>query len=128
MQKETKIEETEFYRIYQSLLQNNIIVEAFEMEEDKIQFRIKKAEQNKVQELLDSKYPRYLLRQKDLVKLSIVGYGITQDNTILNQTIEILKQNKIQVMNINLTQSKIEIIVKQIENKTIEELHSKLIK
>lgn len=128
MQKETKIEKTEFYRIYQSLLQNNIIVEAFEMGEDKIQFRIKKAEQNKVQELLDSKYPSYLLRQKDLVKLSIVGYGITQDNTILNQTIEILKQNKIQVMNINLTQSKIEIIVKQIENKTIEELHSKLIK
>lgn len=128
MQKETKIEETEFYSIYQSLLQNNVIVEAFQKEEEKIQFRIKKAEQNKVQELLDSKYPSYLLKQKDLVKLSIVGYGITQDNTILNQVIEILEKNKIQIMNINLAQSKIEIIVKQIENKTIEELHTKLIK
>ena len=50
MQKETEIEETEIYSIYNSLLQNNVIVEAFEKEEDKIQFRIKKAEQNKVQD------------------------------------------------------------------------------
>ena len=128
MQKETEIEETEIYRIYNSLLQNNVIVEAFEKEEDKIQFRIKKAEQNKVQELLDSKYPNYKLKQKDLIKVSIVGYGITQDNIILNKVMEILQKDKIQVMNVNLTQSKIEIIVKQIENKTIEELHTKLIK
>ncbi len=128
MQKETEIEETEIYSIYNSLLQNNVIVEAFEKEEDKIQFRIKKAEQNKVQELLDSKYPNYKLKQKDLIKVSIVGYGITQDNIILNKVMEILQKDKIQVMNVNLTQSKIEIIVKQIENKTIEELHTKLIK
>ncbi len=128
MQKETEIEETEIYSIYNSLLQNNVIVEAFEKEEDKIQFRIKKAEQNKVQELLDSKYPNYKLKQKDLIKVSIVGYGITQDNIILNEVMEILQKDKVQVMNVNLTQSKIEIIVKQIENKTIEELHTKLIK
>ena len=128
MQKETEIEETEIYSIYNSLLQNNVIVEAFEKEEHKIQFRIKKAEQNKVQELLDSKYPNYKLKQKDLIKVSIVGYGITQDNIILNKVMEILQKDKIQVMNVNLTQSKIEIIVKQIENKTIEELHTKLIK
>ncbi len=128
MQKETEIEETEIYSIYNSLLQNNVIVEAFEKEEDKIQFRIKKAEQNKVQELLDSKYPNYKLKQKDLIKVSIVGYGITQDNIILNKVMEILQKDKIQVMNVNLTQSKIEIIVKQIENKTIEKLHTKLIK
>ncbi len=128
MQKEAEIEETEIYSIYNSLLQNNVIVEAFEKEEDKIQFRIKKAEQNKVQELLDSKYPNYKLKQKDLTKVSIVGYGITQDNIILNEVMEILQKDKVQVMNVNLTQSKIEIIVKQIENKTIEELHTKLIK
>lgn len=128
MQKESKIEEIEFYNIYQDLLQNNVIVESFEIEQNQIQFRIKKSEQNKVQELLDSKYPKYLLKQKDLIKLSIVGYGITQDNVILNQVMEILQKNNIQVMNVNLTQSKIEIIVKQIENKIIEELHEKLIK
>ncbi len=128
MKKQTLIEEIEIYNIYNSLLQNNVIVEAFEKEENKIQFRIKKAEQNKVQELLDSQYPSYILKQKDLIKLSIVGYGITQDNIILNEVMEILQQDKVQVMNVNLTQSKIEMIVKQIENKTIEELHEKLIK
>ncbi len=128
MQKEEEIEEKEFYNIYQNLLQNNIIVENFQKEKQKIEFRIKKSEQNKVQELLDSSYPNYLLRQKEIEKLSIVGYGITQDNTVLNRAIKILQKHNIQITDMNLTQSKIEIIVKKIENTIIEELHEKLIK
>ena len=123
-----KVEEKEFYNIYQNLLQNNIIVENFQKEKQKIEFRIKKSEQNKVQELLDSSYPNYLLRQKEIEKLSIVGYGITQDNTVLNRAIKILQKHNIQITDMNLTQSKIEIIVKKIENTIIEELHEKLIK
>ncbi len=79
MEKKENIQETQTYDIYQNLLQNNIIVETFQKEEKQIQFRIKKEQQNKVQELLESKYPDYEIKQKELVKLSIVGYGIIQD-------------------------------------------------
>lgn len=128
MQKEETIKEKEFYDIYQNLLQNNIILESFQKEECYLQFRIKKEKQNKVQELLDNQYPTYQIQQSDLVKLSIVGYGITQDNQVLSQAIETLRKYNIEIMNINLTQAKIEILVKEIENDIVAELHQKLIK
>lgn len=117
----------EFYEIYQLLLQNNIIVEAFEKKEETLQFRIKKQERNKVAELLEKKYPTCQIIQKELVKLSIVGYGIIQDNQVLKQIIEILNKHHIEILEINLTQAKIEILVKQIEDHVIVQLHQKLI-
>ena len=92
-----------------------------------IQFRIKKAEQNKVQELLEVNYPNYEVIQKNIVKLSIIGYGITQDNVVLNKVIDILKRYNIEIKDINLTQSKIEIVVDNLENNIVEELHKTLI-
>lgn len=127
IKKEEPIEEKETYDIYQKLLENNIIVESFQKNECYLQFRIKKAEQNKVQELLESTFPMYQMKQKDLAKVSVVGYGITQDNQVLNQVMEILQKDKIEIMDIHLTQSKIEILVKQIENDVITELHQRLI-
>lgn len=119
--------QTQAIEIYQDLLQNNIIVEAFENKNEEIQFRVDKAEVTKVLELLERKYPEYQVTQKNIVKLSIVGYGIIQDNTILNKVISSLKIHKIEIEDINLTQSKIEIIVKDIENYILEELHKELI-
>lgn len=121
----------EMLNIYQELLQNNIIVESFEDKNEEnmdIQFRIDIAEQSKVLELLEKKYQDYKIRQTRIVKLSIVGYGIIQDNIILNKVITNLKKHKIEIIDINLAQSKIEIIVKNIENDILEELHKELIR
>ena len=118
----------ETLEIYQDLLQNNIIVEFFECKENgNIQFRMEIAEQNKVLELLERKYSNYRITQTDIIKLSIVGYGIIQDNIVLNKVIAILKSNNIEIMDINLTQFKIEIIVTDIKNSILEELHKELI-
>lgn len=121
----------EILNIYQELLQNNIIVESFENKSEEnlnIQFRIDIAEQSKVLELLERKYPDYKITQNNIVKLSIVGYGVIQDNIILNKVITNLKRHKIEVVDIKLAQSKIEIIVKNIDNEILEELHKELIK
>lgn len=129
MQNNKKIKESEIIEIYQELLSRNIIVEMFRKGEDnkQIQFRIKKAEQNKVQELLEVNYPNYEVIQKNIVKLSIIGYGITQDNVVLNKVIDILKRYNIEIKDINLTQSKIEIVVDNLQNNIVEELHKTLI-
>lgn len=122
------IEQVQFINIYQDLLNNNIITESFENKNEQIRFRVEKAEINKVLELLEKNYPNSVLTQKNIVKLSIVGYGITQDNTILNKVIGNLKTHNIEIKDINLTQSKIEVIVTDIDNKVLEELHKELIK
>ena len=116
------------YIVYKALLEQNIIVEWFERDSDSFKFRIKKAELNKVQELLDSKFPEYEIVLEDFVKITIVGYGITQDNTILNQTMDLLKKHNVAVIKISLTQSKIEIVVDEINEETVDLLHKKLIK
>lgn len=123
-----EIENQQFYDIYQCLLENNILVESFQKGEKVIEFRIKKSEYNKVIELLDSKYPTCLVKQKELMKLSIVGYGIIQDNEILNQVMKTLQQYNIEILEVNLTLAKIEILVKEIENKIVKILHEQLIK
>ncbi len=128
MRKRQPIKQEEVYDVYESLLQNNIIVEAFQKEETQLQFRMNKVQQNKVQELLEKRYSVYDIKQKDVVKLSIIGYGIIQDSQVLNQVMEILRKYQIEILNINLTQAKIEILVKEIENEAIEKLHGKLIK
>ena len=127
MKREQPIGEEDFYDVYECLLQNNIIVEAFQKEQYQLEFRIKKEEQNKVQELLESNYSSYQVRQNDLVKLSVIGYGITQDNQVLNEIIKVFKQNQINVLKINLTQAKIEILIRQLEDEMVAQLHQKLI-
>ena len=123
-------QEDKILEIYQELLDKNIIVEAFKQNAENgidIEFRIPKAEQNKVQELLENKYPQYNIKQQEITKLSIIGYGIIQDNEILNKVINIFKQNKLSFEEINLNQSKIEIITQQISNEIIQEIHAQLI-
>ncbi len=127
LRKNENIKKDEEYKLYQDLLNKNIIVEWFEKEENILKFRIKKAELNKVQELLDSKYPEYNISQKQLVKLTIIGYGIIQDNKVLDQTIELLKAHNVEIENISLTQSKIEIVLNDIEDELVDMLHKKLI-
>ena len=123
-----EIETNEFYPIYQSLLQNNIIVEDFKKIEKGIQFRIKKSEESKVIELLDSKNPSYKIKKESIVKLSIIGYGVIQDTQVLNLVIETLKEHQIGIMDINLTQAKIEVIVEKMKDSIVNELHQQLIK
>ncbi len=127
MEKPTPIDDKEVYTIYQSLLENNIIAEAFQKENNEVKFRTEKAEQNKVRELLEKQFPYCEMTQEILSKLTIVGYGIIQDNQVLSQTIEILKKHNIEIIDIHLTQSKIEILAKQIDTDVVEEIHKKLI-
>ncbi len=130
MTKETEISSLEFLNIYQTLLAQNIILENCKKENnDTISFRISKVEQNKIHKILESEYSEYNTKQRSIVKLTIVGYGITQDNTVLNQVIHTLRKYQLEIEDINLTQAKIEILVNSdVENEIVEELHKKLIK
>lgn len=123
---ELKKEDT--IKIYKKLLQKNVIVEDFERNDCKeIEFRILKSEQNKVQELLENEYPKLDISQSNVTKLAIVGYGITQDNKILKKVIKVLENDNVEINDISLNQSKIEILSDEIENETVEKLHKELI-
>ena len=113
-------------KVYSELLKNNIIAENFHIEKN-ITFRILKSEQNKVRELLENTFKDYNIYQEEIVKLSIIGYCIAQDNKILNKVMQILQDNNIEVKDINLTQSKIEIIAKEISDEIVKKIHEDLL-
>lgn len=123
-----ELKKTDTVKIYKKLLQKNIIVEDFEHNECKeIEFRILRSEQNKVQELLETEYPNLDISQSSITKLAIVGYGITQDNKILKKIIKVLENDNVEITDISLNQSKIEILSDEIKNETVEKLHKELI-
>ena len=113
------------FKIYKELLKNNIIVENFKSYQE-IELRVQKSELNKVLELIESKFGDYEIAQKEITKLTIVGYSIIQDNVVLNKIINILEKYNVEIYDINLMQSKIEILLDKIEDIIIEELHKEL--
>ena len=110
-------------------MEKNIIAEYFDKNSSDFsaEFRIQKAELNKVQEILEENYSEYNISQEEIIKLTIVGYGIIQDNIVLQKVIKILEENKIIIQNINLTQSKIEVIVDKMDDELINKIHNELI-
>ena len=119
-----EIETKETYKIYEELLNNNIISEKFNSE-DNIEFYIQAKDKEKLEELLNKLNLKY--KTKNIIKLSIIGYGVNEDNETLSVVIDILKNRNIEIKNITLTQSKIEIITDKLEYEVIKILHSKLI-
>ena len=119
-----EIKEKEIYRIYEELLKNNIISEKFNSENN-IEFYIQAKDKEKLEELLDKQNMKY--NSKNIIKLSIIGYGVNEDSETLSVVIDILKNNGIDIKNISLTQSKIEIFTDKIEDEVVKKLHSILI-
>ena len=126
MKKNSEVSKEDAYEIYNELLNKNIIAENFKVNGN-IKFRINEEDSNKVAELLETKNKDYDVTQEKITKLTIVGYGIIQDNKTLKRVIKILKNNKIEVHDINLEQSKIELLTEIVPNKVIEEMHEALI-
>ena len=119
-----EIEKKETYKIYEELLKNNIIAEKFKSEKN-IEFYIQRKDKEKLEELLDKLNLKY--NSKNIIKLSIIGYGVNEDSDTLSVVIDILKNNNIDIKNITLTQSKIEILTNKLEDEVLKKLHSALI-
>lgn len=125
--KDGNVETKDAYNLYKTLLDNNIIVEEFKKIKNGFTFRTEEVKRNKIQEILEENYQEYNMKQKKLDKTTIVGYGIIQDNKILNKTIEILEKNNVEIFDINLCQDKIEILSEEINNDVVNDIHEKLI-
>ena len=67
--------------------------------------------------------------KKDVSKLSIVGFGISSKDDIIPRILEISNRNSLEIFNINITETKISIVFKEIiKDDILEEIHKELIK
>ena len=66
--------------------------------------------------------------KKDVSRISVVGFGISSRDEILNNILEIADKNSLEIFNIDISRSKISIVFKEIiKDEFLNELHRLLI-
>ena len=121
-----------FDKIYRTLLENGIQVKnlinnsTYSLD---LSFYIKSSMFNKFAYLLETDLSMLDCTYYNVTRISIIGHGIMNNNNILTDTLDIINNNKCEILSIDINEMKIAIILKNvIPNSVLEQLHSKLIK
>ena len=92
-------------------------------------FTIKRSVLNKFQSLIENELREYEITYSNISRISIVGYGIMNDNSIMKKIMQIIEENNLEILTFEITESKISIMFnKKIENLILEKFHNYLIK
>ena len=120
-----------FNQIYNSFIENELGVKNLVNSSEKtidISFTIPKTKFNKLATLLEEKWKELNATYKDITKVSVIGNGIMSNNLILNRTMRIIEEFKLDIISMEINETKISIIFKEIVlDKFIEKLHKALI-
>ncbi len=121
-----------FDKIYRTLLENGIQVKnlinnsTYSLD---LSFYIKSTMFDKFTYLLETDLNMLDCTYYNVTRISIIGHGIMNNTEILTNTLDIINNNKCEILNIDVNEMKISIILKNIiPNFVLEQLHEKLIK
>ena len=119
-----------FNKLYDNLIKNGIIPSKFSnlsANTFESRFLIKSTDLNKFQHLLETDLKNFSSVFSNVSKICIIGHGIMNDTSILMQILKILELNTIDLLDIEITESKITLIFKEkISNNILEQLHQEL--
>lgn len=66
--------------------------------------------------------------KKDVSRISVVGFGISSKDEIINKILNIANKNSLEIFNIDISRTKISIVFKEIvKDEVLQELHKELI-
>ena len=121
-----------FDKIYRTLLENGIQVKnlinnsTYSLD---LCFYIKSSMFNKFAYLLETDLSMLDCTYYNVTRISIIGHGIMNNNSILTDALDIINNNKCEILNIDVNEIKISVVLKNVVSNTVlEELHAKLIK
>ena len=120
-----------FNNIYNSFIESQLGVKNLvNSSEDnlEISFTIPKVKFNKLANLLENKFPELKSKYLDITRISIIGNGIMSNNVVLNKTMKIIENNKLEIISMEINEAKIAIMFKEIiPDEILEQLHNALI-
>lgn len=119
------ISNDETMSIYESLLKQNILIESFKHRAN-IEFYAPQGDECKIAKIIKERNHRYKINCEKIIKISIVGYGIMQDGNVLQCIMDVIR-NRAEIMDINVSKCKVELILKNIDEHIVDDLHDKLI-
>lgn len=120
-----------FNNIFNSFIENELYVKNIVNNSDKdfdISFTIPKSKFNKLATLLENKYSELQESYLDITRISIIGSGIMSNYIVLNKTMKIIEENKLDIISMEINEAKIAIIFKEtLSDEILDMLHRELI-
>ena len=93
-----------------------------------VSFTIKASDLKKIQELLENKLASFSSSFTNISRISLVGYGIMNNKSIIQKTLEILNTNSIEIYSFKLEECRLSIMTKEkVSTQLLEQLHHELI-
>ena len=120
-----------FNNIYKAFVENEIgvknLVNSSDVDLD-ISFTIPKDKFNKFANLLETELTYLDCSYSNISRISVIGNGIMSNNTVLKKVMNVIETNKLDILSMEINESKIAIMFKEIvSNDFIEKLHKVLI-
>lgn len=121
-----------FNKIFKLLVENEIGANNFinnSTHSLEIYFTIKASVLNKFQNLLETDLKPFDTTYSNISRIGIVGHGIMNDTSILTKIMKIIELNNLEVINLEINESKIALMFNEkVTNNILEQLHIELIK
>ena len=93
-----------------------------------ISFTIKASSLGQFQELLEKELSMFSSAFTNISRISLVGYGIMNNEEIIKKTLEIFNLNSIDIFDLQLEECRLSIMTKEkVSDKLLEQLHHELI-
>ena len=121
-----------FNNIYKAFVENEIgvknLVNSSDVDLD-ISFTIPKDKFNKFANLLETELTYLNCSYTNISRISVIGNGIMSNNSILKKVMNVVENEKIDILSMEINESKIAIMFKEIvSNELLKKLHEALIK
>lgn len=119
----------DFIKIYDLFVKNEIMPIEFINNTNEIKALFKSSQLNKINFIIKEELNNFDVLMHNISRISIIGYGIANDNNILKQIIEILDKERLDIQKVDINNGKIRITFKTtVPNTILEKLHSEFIK
>ncbi len=119
----------DFIKIYDLFVKNEIMPIEFINNTNEIKALFKSSQLNKINFIIKEELNNFDVLMHNISRISIIGYGIANDNNILKQIIEILDKERLDIQKVDINNGKIRITFKTtVPNTILEKIHSELIK
>jgi len=119
-----------FSDLYNKLIHNDIWpAHIINNENSGIKFLINKKQLSKFQSIIEDSFEKVTISYKQVTRISMIGYGITNTSDIFDAVSRIIFENNLSTHFLETNQTKIGIIFDDVlDDKILEEFHKKLIK
>ena len=122
-------EELNYFDIYNLFIKNEVMPMEFIDNEKELKILFKLGDYNKVDCILKQKLSDYDVSINKVSRISVIGYGIANDTSILKDIVSSVDEIYEKIQKIDINNGKIRITFKElVSNDILEKLHVKLIK